>query len=63
LAWVCAARAAWCRTRNGRNTNGAASAAIRFIAAATRKTDCQLPVACASTLPSGTNSDAVPFAV
>ena len=36
--------------RSGFRMNGAASAAARFITAATRNTACQLPVACASTL-------------
>ncbi len=52
----------WLR-RIGRNTNQARIAAMAFITLATMKTACQLPVAVASTLDSGTSSDAVPFAV
>ena len=52
----------WAR-RIGRNTNHASSAASAFMTLATMNTACQPPVAVASTLDSGTSSEAVPLAV
>jgi hypothetical protein len=49
--------------RMGLRTNQAMTAATAFMMLATTKTVVQLPVAAARTLPSGTSSDAVPFAV
>ena len=49
--------------RTGRNTNQASSAAAIFIIAATKNTLCHPPELAASTLDSGTRSDAVPLAV
>ena len=49
--------------RIGYSTNIASSAVRMFTAAATYSTASQLPVASRSTLPSGTSSAAVPFAV
>jgi hypothetical protein len=49
--------------RRGLRTNQAISAATAFMRLATTKTAVQLPVEAARTLPSGTSSDAVPFAV
>jgi len=57
-----ACRLMWAR-RIGFSTNQASSAAMAFITLATMNTVCQLPVAAASTLDSGTSSDAVPLAV
>ena len=52
-----------CLRRIGRSTNHAISAATAFIKLATMNTVCQLQVAAASTLDSGTSSEAVPLAV
>src|SRR5438045_5830110 len=52
-----------CLRRIGRRTNHAIAAAAAFMMLATMNTACQLPVAAASTLESGTSSDAVPLAV
>ncbi len=52
-----------CLRRIGLNTNHAISAATAFMMLATMNTACQLPVAAASTLDSGTSSEAVPLAV
>ena len=49
-----------CALRIGFNTNHAISAATAFNTLATMNTVCQLPVAVASTLDSGTSSEAVP---
>jgi hypothetical protein len=49
--------------RIGFNTSNAMTAARMLKIAAKTNTACQLPVAVVSTLASGTNNDAVPFAV
>jgi len=51
-----------CLRRIGLSTNQAISAAMAFMMLATMNTACQLPEAAASTLDSGTSSDAVPLA-